>query len=571
MRFKYGFPVVALIGVASVSGAWAVVNQATRDVGRSPVQRLRASSAASASTVQPAASQAQGKSPSASFPLEFRTIEGYDNNSLNPDLGAIDTPFMRLADADYADGVSAPAGSHRPSARAVSNAVSAQVDSIPNEAGASDYLWQWGQFLDHDIDETPIADPAEAFEIEVPTGDPFFDPGATGEVTIALDRSAWGLHGGQREQINLITTYIDASNVYGSEDERAEALRRLDGSGKLKTSRGEFLPLNLEGLPNAPTHRDPSLFLAGDVRANEQAGLIVMHTLFVREHNFWAERLAQLGMVGEDALYETARAIVAAEMQAITYNEFLPVLLGPHALPEYEGYDPAVDPRIANEFATAGYRVGHTMLSSTLRRVGPDGSTIAQGDIRLARAFFSPPVVTSVGLDPYLRGLAAQQAQEIDPFVIDDVRNFLFGPPGSDGFDLVSLNIQRGRDHGLASYADLRRALGLRAPSGFEGVSSDPEVVDRLASVYDSVEDIDAWVGLLSEDHVPGALVGEGLHALLVDQFNRLRDGDRFWYQSYLPPRIAREIDRQTLAVIIRRNSGVGNELPDDVFHVSAE
>ena len=168
-----------------------------------------------------------------------------------------------------------------------------------------------------------------------------------------------------------------------------------------------------------------------------------------------------------------------------------------------------------------------------------------------------------------LRGLAYNVAQEIDVFVIDDLRNFLFGAPGSGGFDLPSLNIQRGRDHGLPSYNEARRRMGLKTVTSFAELSSNPEVQARLRSVYDSVEDIDLWVGGLAEDHVPGALVGETVHTVLKDQFERLRDGDRFWYQISVPRDLLKEVEKQTLATIIRRNSEIDREIQDDVFFVS--
>jgi peroxidase len=319
----------------------------------------------------------------------------------------------------------------------------------PNSAGASDFLWQWGQFLDHDIVETPIADPAEPMDIPVPRGDIYFDPQGTGVQTIAFNRSAYETPGGVREQLNNITAYIDASMVYGSEHGRADELRVFDGTGRLRTSEGGLLPFNVNGFDNAPTAHDPSYFLAGDIRANEQVGLTAMHTLFVREHNRWAAQIAsQHPGMGGDEIYERARAMVAAEVQAITYNEFLPLLLGPDAIPPYRGYEPMANAGISNGFATAAYRVGHTMLSSTIRRLGADGFAIDAGHLPLANAFFAPREIVDHGIDPVLRGLASQRAQEIDEMVIDDVRNFLFGPPGAGGFDLASLNIQRGATTG---------------------------------------------------------------------------------------------------------------------------
>lgn len=209
------------------------------------------------------------------------------------------------------------------------------------------------------------------------------------------------------------------------------------------------------------------------------------------------------------------------------------------------------------------------MLSTDLLRLNADGIPIAAGNLSLAKAFFAPQEVIDHGIDSVLRGLASQVCQDIDIKVIDDVRNFLFGPPGAGGFDLASLNIQRGRDHGLPSYNQVRRDFGLRPKRGFAEVNRDPAVFESLASVYNSVEDIDAWIGMLAEPHVPGAVVGETLFSVLRDQFLRLRDGDRFWYQNHLPESLLRIVEQQTLSRIIRRNTDVGLELPDNVFHVA--
>ncbi|MEM7306635.1 MAG: peroxidase family protein [Planctomycetota bacterium] len=590
MKARIGLALAAWAGAGGLGAAF-VMQQGADDVGRSPVQRARKSTGESGGGPgQGPGKHGGGDRPGgggpggggggpggggggpgsfgtpAAFPLEFRTIDGSGNNPHHPDWGAAETVMRRMAQAAYADDAHAPAGSDRPSARAVSNGVVAQSDSIPNAVGASDFLWVWGQFLDHDLDETPVADPAEPFDIQVPAGDPWFDPTGAGGVLIPLDRSSYDEIGGVRQQVNLITAYIDASNVYGSEEERAHELRTLDGTGRLKTSPGDLLPFNVNGFPNAPTAHDPSFFLAGDIRANEQVVLIAMHTVFVREHNAWAQWLFDVSALDGEAIYQIARAIVAAEMQAITYREFLPVLLGDGALGPYQGYRDELDPAIANEFAAAGYRMGHTMLSPQLLRVLANGSVHSDGHLALADAFFNPEELSSVGLEPYLRGLTYQRAQEVDPYLIDDVRNFLFGPPGAGGFDLAALNVQRGRDHGLPSYVALRKELVGGPVKSFAHVSSDPEVQDRLAATYDDVKDVDAWVGLLSEDHAPGAMVGPTLRELLRDQFRRTRDADRFWYEAYLPAELVAVVEAQTLAKVLRRNTDLGDELPDDVF-----
>lgn len=510
------------------------------------------------------------RSGPAQFPSEWRTMDGWANNLTNPDWGAAAIQLRRETPVGYADGLWDPAGADRPSARLVSNVVCAQSADMPNDAGATDYLWQWGQFLDHDIDETPIASPAEPFDIAVPAGDPFFDPGNTGTAIIRLDRSAPDPNSTMRQQMNNITSFIDASNVYGSSNSRVHALRTNDGTGRLLTSPGDLLPYNTAGLDNAPTHEDPSLFVAGDIRANEQIGLTAMHTLWVREHNYHADliRAENPGFTG-DQVFEHARAIVGAEMQAITYNEFLPLLLGPDAIHPYQGYQQGINPCVSNVFATAAYRVGHTMLSSTVLRLGPDMLEAPEGHIALLECFFNTPEIENNGIDSILRGLAGKASQTIDHRIVDDVRNFLFGPPGAGGFDLASLNIQRGRDHGLATYNQVRVWFGRPAATTFEQINPDPAVHQALAAAYDTPGQIDAWVGLLAEPHAPGALVGETLKRALADQFGRLRDGDRFWYEAYLPQDMVDDVNATRLSDVIRRNTGIGSELQDDVFRVA--
>jgi len=505
---------------------------------------------------------------------DTRSIDGSGNNLQDPLMGATFTELLRLIFSDYADGVSEIPEAGRPSPRLVSNIVSSQDELIPNTLNASDYLWQWGQFVDHDIDLTGSVNPQEPADIPVPAGDPFFDPFDTGTQVIAFNRSIFDRSTGTgidnpRQQMNEITAWIDASNVYGSDVKRAIALRANDGTGKLNTSAGDLLPFNTGGFPNAGGD-DPSLFLAGDIRSNEQVGLTSMHTLFIREHNRYVGELAaeRPGLSG-DELYERGRRFVGALMQAITYNEFLPELLGEGAISPYTGYKPNVNASITNIFSTAAYRLGHSMLSPELLRLDQSLNVIPEGNLPLRDAFFTPETITNEGgIDPILRGFAKQIAQRVDPFVVDDVRNFLFGPPGSGGFDLASLNIQRGRDHGLPKYNDTREQIGLTRVESFQDISSDPDIQMRLEDAYGNVDNIELWPGGLSEDQVPGSHLGELFHLIVKIQFESLRDGDRFWFEGELSGAELQEVQATRLSDIIRRNTGIGFELQDDVFQV---
>ncbi len=503
-------------------------------------------------------------------PPTFYSIDGSGNNVDNLDWGQANTQLRRAADVDYADGLAEPSGAERPSPRAVSNAVSAQVGLVPNARGLSDYVWQWGQFIDHDIGLTEPGE-SEVLEISVPEGDPQFDPSGTGTAVISTHRSQFDEATGDsvespRQQINQITAFIDGSMIYGSDEDRATALREFAG-GRLVMDEEGYLPTNSAGLANAnPVHADEDqLYLAGDVRANEQAGLTSLHTLFVREHNRIADELtaADPDLSDEDA-FQSARRQVIGLLQSITYREFLPALLGEDAIGEYSGYDETVNPQLANVFSTAAFRFGHSMVSGSLLQTYDDVDT-ADHQLRVRDAFFNPKVFHDGAMTPTLRGLAYQTAQEIDTYVVDDLRNFLFGPPEAGGLDLVSLNIARGRDHGLPAFNEARVDLGLEPISSFDELTSDQAVQRGLAETYGHIDNVDVWVGALAEEHVDGSSVGEFVQTVLVDQFARLRDGDRFWHESTLTADELEALRNTTLADVIERNTDI-TDLPGDVF-----
>lgn len=370
-----------------------------------------------------------------------------------------------------------------------------------------------------------------------------------------------------RQHPNQISAYLDGSVIYGSDSVRAAALRAFTG-GKLKTSGDNLMPLNSGGLANANDAHifpDNQLFLAGDVRANENVELSAIHTLFVREHNQIAAAIAQANpSFTDEQIFQNARRIVIAELQVITYREFLPALLGRDALRPYDGYKPDVNAGIATEFSTAAYRIGHTLINDDVELLDNDGNPIDQS-LELAEAFFNPSVLQAVGPDPLLKYLASDNAQEFDARLVGGLRNFLFGPPGAGGFDLASLNIQRGRDHGLPDFNSTRVAYGLPPVKSFSEITKDSALQDKLRTLYGSVDNIDLWIGGLIEEHLPGSSVGPTFQRILVDQFQRIRDGDRFWYaRIFRGPQLA-ALESTRLSDIIRRNTSI-TKIQDNVF-----
>lgn len=508
--------------------------------------------------------------------LETRNVDGTGNNLTDPDIGSAGETFIRLTPADYDDGIGDPADRGNP--REISNEVMAQQGDVFNSFGVSDIFTYFGQFIDHDIDITPT-DSSDVMSTTVPANDAVFTPGSD----IEIDRSEVAAGTGvttPREHINDITSFVDASNIYGSNAAVTALLRADSGdSAYLLTNANNNAPTlgqikadnpgaNVQAGDLIVGGSSDDFFVAGDVRMNENISLTSMHTVWIREHNFQVDYLKeQHPDWTNDQLFEAAKIIVEAEYQNIVFNEYLPLLLGADNIPDYQGYDDSIDPTISHEFASAAYRLGHSQLSSTFHRTNEDGSTSAQGDIGLFQAFFNPTELEAGGgVDPLIRGLIGNLGQEIDTNIVDDVRNLLFGPPGV-GTDLASINIMRGRDHGIPALNDVREGLGLDRLDDFSDLTSNAALAASLASVYASIDDVDLWVGGLAEDKVDGSQLGETLHHIVLDQFMRLRDGDRFYFEERLSddPDLLGYIYSVSLSDVIERNTGI-DHVQDDAF-----
>lgn len=503
-----------------------------------------------------------------------RSYNGQGNNLLHTDWGATHTPVVNITNISFADGISEPSGMDRPSPRIISNALFRQDSLLPDVMHLSDFCWVFGQFIDHDITLTEN-NGFEPLMIPVPAGDPWFDPFNTGQMVIPTSRNIFMPGTGTdvdnpRRFPNQITAFLDGSAVYGVDQARANWLRTFSG-GKMKTSAGNLLPYNtITGEydsdidPNAPHMADdvgffPKLFVAGDIRANENPLLLAFHTLFVREHNRIASELRLLHPNWRDEqLFQGARKRVGAILQAIVYEEWLPTM--GITLPPYGGYDSGVNPGIFNVFGAATFRMGHTLLNGTLLRVDNNGETLAAGNLALRDAFFNPDAIEDAGgIEPYFKGMGIQVQQSFDAKVIDDVRNFLFGPPGSGGLDLASINIMRGRERGLPDYNTVRENFGLPRVTSFDEINPNQDIMNVLDSLYGSVDNIDAWVGMLAEERMDNALFGELVMKIMEEQFRVIRDGDRYYYENdpTLTPIEKYDIKHTRLYHVLMRNTNL--------------
>ncbi|XP_058872731.1 peroxidasin homolog isoform X1 [Acipenser ruthenus] len=553
------------------------------------------------------------------FHQKYRTHDGTCNNLQHPMWGSSLTAFERILKPVYENGFSLPRGvsqnsmyngHHLPMPRLVSTAM-VGTEAITADDRFTHMLMQWGQFLDHDLDQTVAAlsmsrfsdgqpcssacsnDPP-CFPIMIPENDPrvrnarcmFFvrsSPVCGSGMTSVLMNSVYA-----REQINHLTSYIDASNVYGSSVRESEELRDFSNQHGLLKQGTEVSGSGKHLLPFAigpPTEcmRDENespipCFLAGDHRANEQLGLTAMHTLWFREHNRIARELLKLNPHWDgDTVYHETRKIVGAQMQHITYQHWLPKILGDVGMKiigEYKGYDPNVNGGILNAFATAAFRFGHTLINPILYRLNETFGEIPQGHIPLHKAFFSPfRIVQEGGIDPLLRGLfgVAGKMRVPSQLLNMELTERLFSMAHSVALDLAAMNIQRGRDHGIPPYKDYRVFCNLTSVQDFEDLKNEiknPEIREKLKRLYGTPLNIDLWPAMMVEDLIPGTRVGPALMCLFVTQFQRLRNGDRLWYENpgvFTQAQLT-QLKQASLARVLCDNGDNIQQVQSDVF-----
>ena len=490
--------------------------------------------------------QALGQDPNAGFnqgiSMAYRPIDGTNVDVRDPSENAAGTDFIRLGSAHFVGDDGLRFADLNP--RMISNVVVGQGDpTIPMPENFSGMMYAWGQFLDHDLDLAP-QDGKRAIDIKVPNGDPVFGDGASIAMTRAVVDENSGL------PINSVTGWLDGSQVYGSTAAVAASLRGSDG----------HLTVENNSLPVVNGQ-----FLAGDVRAAENPSLTALQVLFVREHNSQVDRLHDAHPNwGEDKLYQEARAIVTAELANVTYTEFLPKLVGDRIDP-YTGFQPEVDATISVEFAGAAFRFGHSIVSGDTERIDNAGNVAGPAEIPLRKTFFMAPDDFNAfgGADGFLRHLAAEASQTMDVRIVEDLRNFLFDPPV--GMDLAAINIQRGRDLGLGTLNETRQVLGLEPYTTFEQITNDAATVAAMKTAFGTPDNVDLWTGGLAEQHARGSLLGATFTTIIADQFERLRDGDPFYFENALDPADVRMVKNTTLSDIITRNTDATN-MQADVF-----
>jgi peroxidase len=422
-------------------------------------------------------------SPMVCMKSRYRTITGHCNNLKHPAWGASKTPYSRYLPPDYADGLSLPRASRTgqplPSARLITSRIHVDADEPSHDY--SILFADWGQLLNHDVTRVAVGEAPDCcpqllkglcMPIPVPEDDPLYSKFDV--KCLKFERSLAAIRPkcllGHRAQINLVTSPVDASFVYGSTKQQASRLRTFS-EGKMKAwnyfdkhKLKPLLPPRVEEPDKDCLGRPKNLFCfeAGDVRVNEQTHLTVLHTVYLREHNRIAKQLAKINLEWDDErLYHETRHIIAAGVQHVMVNEFLPLLLGHKHIADYQfkpaanggywqGHDPRVTISTGTAFASAAFRYGHSMIEGTIRRMDPKSGALIKSE--LLRFLFKRPFMfyEPGAVDQLIAGMLLSPAEHTDPFVSEELSGHLFQPPKAKfGHDLAAINIQRGKCGGV--------------------------------------------------------------------------------------------------------------------------
>ncbi|XP_047739665.1 LOW QUALITY PROTEIN: dual oxidase 2 [Hyalella azteca] len=454
---------------------------------------------------------------------EYEGYDGFYNNLAKPDLGAVDTPLLRLLPPAYSDGV------YRPAWRPV-NPITASVTTMTgpsgqlSNGGKTALLVFFGQqVVEELLDAQRPGCPPEYFNIKIPANHSF------------------RTHAPKLEELPLLRTRYAGNTGYSPGNPRQQLGKGFPaGNDQRLPMANPPAPTNhSEYLQHQSTARVNRFFKLGNPRGNENPFLLTFGIVLFRWHNAIASRLHDLKPSWSDErVFNEARKWVIATHQSVVMYDWFPKWIR-QDLPPYAGYRPTVDPQVSHVFQSAAMRFGHTLVTSGvyLRNKASEGCLTVPYDLSFSRTLNDGGPKHSAGVRT-CNSFWRSPELFLKDMVHRDLRGNVFGPLEFSRRDLMAINIQRGRDHGLPDYNTARKHFGLQTlssldPGEYKRVTQtnvSDEVLRRLQEVYGDPNMTDIWPGGLLETRLYGP--GQLFTNIIKDQFERIRDGDRFWFEN---------------------------------------
>jgi hypothetical protein len=347
----------------------------------------------------------------------------------------------------------------------------------------------------------------------------------------------------------------DASQLYGSDRKRQDALRTKQG-GKLKLTADGRLPLDENGID-----------LTGN-NNNWWFGLSIMHTLFVHEHNAVCDELSKhYPAWKDDQLFHTARLVIAALLANIHTIEWTPSLLNTKLLrfgmranwfgilgerfrrnigrvsrgdilsgitgseTDHHGV-----PYAMTEEFVAVYRMHPLIPDEFDIRNARTGARLASYDLPEVAGSNTKAAIDAVGMENalYHLGTAHPGALVLRNYP-NMLRKLTTEPVKKFQVDLAALDIFRDRERGVPRYNAFRRLIDMPRIERFEDLTADKELAKEIEAIYGDIDLVDTLVGCLAEKPPPGFAFSDTAFRIFILMASRRLKSDRFFTTDFRP------------------------------------
>jgi Animal haem peroxidase len=492
--------------------------------------------------------------PIASNYLQARTADGSYNDLKHCEMGMAGTRFGRNVPLEEAQ--PDPAKLLTPSPRLISNKLLARKEFVPAESLCL-LAAAWIQFETHDWFSHGNNQPDQKIEVPLPAGDTWEqEHGRPLRIDKTLEdssRTGDTLH--PPTFINHETHWWDASQVYGSNQERVDQVR-AHVDGKLSLGEDNLIPID----PTTGTD------LVGNP-GTWWLGIGLLHTLFVREHNLACDHLkARFPDWSDDQLFDHARLIVAAITAKIHTVEWTTAIL-PHPVTQIAlraNWWGILGP----DFKRAFGRIGDSEILSGI--VGLSKTEHDTAPYYLTEEFTSVYRMHPLVRDEYelysvkdgkliqktgfpeIFDKQARHLMETVPMA-DLFYSFGIMNPGAvtlhnypqfmrqlvkgngETFDLAAVDILRDRERGVPRYRRFRELLGRGRINSFEEICpSKPQWAKELREIYsDDLNSVDLMVGMYAEDVPEGFGFSDTAFRIFILMASRRLRSDRFFTKDY--------------------------------------
>jgi hypothetical protein len=530
--------------------------------------------------IDPTPAEGSGNGGSAAATVQelpkYRTYDGSQNDPQHPTMGSAGASFGR----NHPLGVTVPEELPKlmtPSPRTVSTKL-LNRDTFKPATTLNGLAAAWIQFENHDWFSHGDNSPTDFIEVPLHEGDDW------GETAMRVRSTSHDTDAQGRKlsptYVNTVTHWWDGSQIYGSSEERNRKLRTGSG-GKMLVEDG-FLP----------EEDDPDLHgvdLTG-FSDNYWAGLSVLHTLFVKEHNAICDYLRGFYPTWDDEqLFLTARLVNSALMAKIHTVEWTPGILAtpvlkaamhanwygalPHwmktRLPRIDALEGAFGVvggetrhhnapyAITEEFASV-YRLHPLIADDWEFRSHRTGALVAEHEFTELQGHATRDVLGQIGWSDWLYTLGTSHPGAITlhnhPRALQNLTRI-----NGDRVDIGTIDVLRDRERGVPRYNDFREKLRKPRLKKFEDISANPTWCEEIRAVYDNdIDAVDLQVGLMAEEPPKGFGFSDTAFRIFILMASRRLKSDRFFTDDYTPdvytPEGLQWVERSTMVDVLKRH-----------------